>query len=438
LTPEKRKVIEIRLGDGRTFEAIGEEIGVSATTVSREVRRNRELLPDNANKCADRNDCRHYDVCDMRRLCGGAWCHGNTLCRGCASVDCTASCGAYEPRKCSACDRPPYVCNPCRRKPSCTLPRHVYRARSAQAASEVRAAESRSGLDMTEGEAERMVATVRAGRAKGQSVHHIFATNDMPCTEGNFYKLVREGRLDFPSIELSKAVRYKKRRRRPEARAHEAGFYAGRTMEDFLRLPDEVRAARTEGDTVWGPKGSPECLLSLDRVDLHFQIYLRLRDHTAGQVVAALDWLEVLCGSPEAFAGLFDPLLVDRGSEFDDIEGIERSCLAGGEPRCRVFFADPQRPDQKGSCEKNHVELRKVCPKGTPFGPLTPFELAEITSHVNSTVRYKCGDVSPMSLALRVFPREVIDGLGLRLVPPADVVSRPGVLYDPEGPGARP
>ena len=55
-------------------------------------------------------------------------------------------------------------------------------------------------------------------------------------------------------------------------------------------------------------------------------------------------------------------LLTDRGSEFSDPLAIERSCLEPGKRRCRVFYCDPLAPGQKGACERNHSELRRILP----------------------------------------------------------------------------
>ena len=183
----------------------------------------------------------------------------------------------------------------------------------------------------------------------------------------------------------------------------------------------------TEVDTVMGRRGEKKCILSLHRVDLRFQLYLLLPEKTAECVVRALDHLEMSCeGSFSEFFGL---MLFDRGSEFDSIEAMEGSCLHSGK-RADAYFADPSRPDQKGGCEKNHVELRKVIPKGTSLERMDAMTLAEICCHVNSTVRKGCGDVSPMQLAELVFPKEMMDNLGLRLIPPRDVISAPGILYE--------
>ena len=169
--------------------------------------------------------------------------------------------------------------------------------------------------------------------------------------------------------------------------------------------------------------------LRLHRADLHFQIYLLLGSKSKQAVKSALDWIEVCCGSPERFRELFGVIVCDRGSEFDDIDGMERSCLDPFQKRCAVYFADPSRPDQKGAAEKNHVELRKILPKGTSFDAMTPYELAEICSHVNSTIRKGCGNATPFALARLVFPQSLFDDLGLREIPPQDVISAPGILY---------
>lgn len=115
------------------------------------------------------------------------------------------------------------------------------------------------------------------------------------------------------------------------------------------------------------------------------------------------------------------------GCKFDDIADIER------DGRCRVFYADPQRSDQKGTCEKNHVELRKVIPKGTSIDGLglDAWILAVVCSNVNSSLRRAIGDASPMALAKVALPASLLEGLGLTLVPPDEVETRPELVERP-------
>jgi len=233
--------------------------------------------------------------------------------------------------------------------------------------------------------------------------------------------------IPIKSIDLLKKVKYKKRKR-IKVRSNDAGFYGGHEYEDYLLLPEESRSIVTEVDTIHGKKGDRKHILSLHRVDLHFQIYILLLENTAEQVVGALDWLEEMCeGYFNEFFGL---LLMDRGSEFDDINGIEQSALHDGR-RCAAYYADPNRPDQKGACEKNHVEYRKVVPKGTSLQKMDTATLSLICSHVNSSIRKGCGNATPFKMASMCMPPELFKRLRLQHIPPKDVIAAPNILYKP-------
>lgn len=224
---------------------------------------------------------------------------------------------------------------------------------------------------------------VKASLARGQSVHHIFASrDDLPCSERSFYRYVESEDIDVAKMDLRKKVRYKRRSRKRVSR-REAAFYEGRAYADYLDLGEEERARTVEMDCVEGAEGDSQALLTLRFAKIRFQIYVLLERHDRAHVVAAPERLEGLLGGPEAFRGVFGLILTDRGREFDDIAGIER------DGRRRVFYADPQRSDQKGACEKNHVELRKVIPKGTSIDGLglDAWIFAGICSNVNSSPR---------------------------------------------------
>jgi IS30 family transposase len=284
--------------------------------------------------------------------------------------------------------------------------------------------ESREGLDMTGHEMAFLAAEVKAGLEKGQSVHHIFASrDDLPCSERSFYRHVENEDIDVRKMDLRKKVKYKKRNKR-KANRRERGFYAGREYSDYMELDADVRANTVQMDCVEGAEGDEQALLTLHFVTLRFQIYILLEKKDSGHVVAALDWLEGLCGGKGAFKKLFGLILADRGAEFDDIAGIEK----GG--RCSVYYTDPQRPDQKGACEKAHVELRKVIGKGASIDglELEAWLVAGICSHVNSSMRLSIGDASPMALAKAALPASLLEGLGLELIPPDEVETRPELI----------
>ena len=273
-------------------------------------------------------------------------------------------CAGYERQWCARTHRAPWVCNGCERRPTCPLGHFSHSARVAQSKAEERLVEPRRGLDMTGREMAFLAREVKAGLARGQSVHHVFALrDDLPCSERSSCRHVENEDIDVAKMGLRKKVRYKRRSQRKRNR-HEAAFYAGRTYANCPAPPEEGRACVVEMDCVEGSDGDLEALLTPRFAQLRFRMFVLLERHDSAHVVAAPGWLEGLLGGPAAFHGAFGLILTDRGSEFDDVGGIER----GG--RCRAFYADPQRSDQKGACEKNHVELRKVIPEGTSIDGL--------------------------------------------------------------------
>lgn len=356
---EERNIIECDLDAGRSLSAIARRLGRDVTTVRREIMRNRRFEGPSVLKKRDKNDCARLKTCKVWGLCRNGCV--NRLCRICKKR-CEPYCDRYVPRECDRTVRAPFVCNGCRRFSTCILPRYRYSARGADALARTRAVESRQGVDLTRDEMDLLVGTVRAGLARGQSVHHIFRTSDLPCSERSFYRYVEEGKVPLLSIELAKKVRYKKRERKREHSVHESGFYEGRTYDDMLAIPEEERGWVTEVDTVCGRVRERKRILSLHRKDIHFQLYLLLPDKTRLSVVRALDWLEACCEDPgtheNRFSELFGLMLFDRGSEFDAIEEMERSSVGSERKRCACYFADPSRPDQKGACEKSTTELK--------------------------------------------------------------------------------
>ena len=198
------------------------------------------------------------------------------------------------------------------------------------------------------------------------------------------------------------------------------------TYKDFEALPDDKKMDAVEMDCVVGRRVEVQAILTLLFRRFRFQLMLFLPKHTQEEVGKALDMVERLIGLRE-FKRLFGVILTDRGSEFLDYGVIEKSCTSRGS-RCRVYYCDPMKSGQKGSCEKNHVELRKVIPKGSSFAKLTPAKLSVVCSHVNSYGRPQFGGASPLQLASQVVPAELLDGLSIGLVPAEEVMMKPGLI----------
>ena len=193
-----------------------------------------------------------------------------------------------------------------------------------------------------------------------------------------------------------------------------------RSFAAFMGLPEEERARACEMDTVIGLRSDRRCLFTLYLRAFRFQLALLMPCKTAEAVQARLDELEK--AAPNAFARLFSLLLTDNGAEFADCAGIERSALDPVAGRCSVYYCDVRQSQQKGGCERNHVELRKLLPKGRgiSFDRLTGRDCAVLMSQLNSEPRPSLGGMCAIDMllaALGADGRELLDALGVEKVP---------------------
>ena len=432
LRKESREVIEEGVRNGDSARRISKAIGVSASTVTREVRANRTVRDTRSRpgtKASPR--CAHYGECGK---VGGA-CEGcstaTVRCRDCRTRSCVDSCPDFERRACPSTERWPYVCPPkCHKRAHCGFPKCSYDAADAQAAYERRLSSSRSGIDLTAEELAELDAKVTPLVRQGQSFEAICSHQGVGVCARTLYNYQEAGALACANLELPRKARVKvRKRRRKEGRGRDRVDRAGRTHDDFLALPLEDRARVCQGDSVEGFAHNGTDILSLMPVARKFQLYLLKGHADPAETVACLDAVEVAMGSPEAFEAVFGVMLVDRGVEFDDWEGMERSCLEPGGRRCRVFYCDPMESNQKSECERNHERLRRILPKGrTDMDRMSAADVATCCSHVNSYPLASLGGRCPFDALGELLPAEALALLGVERIAAADVVLRPSLM----------
>lgn len=420
LTIQDRIEIQKGIESKDSFAAIARAIGVSTSTISREVWQNRELFIP---KGAKFNTCAHKRDCALTGICGP----GCSLasCRKCPRVRCNEVCVSYEEHSCDELKRAPFVCGDCYRRSNCGFRHARYQAVSAQQSYELRLVKTREGISLTP---EELASTIKAAKdllSKGQSFEAICAAGDprIKVSPRTLYRYAEAGVFGIANIDLPKKVRYKPRKSRH--RVDRPIDRQGRSYADYLELPEDIRARAVQMDTVIGVVGDFKCILTLHFPAWAFQVYILLDEHTCNNVIGALDWLETLCEGK--FSECFPAMLTDRGIEFGDFDSLEKSCL-GPQRRTRIYYCDAMASHQKGACEKNHVELRKILPKKTSFEALTPHDMAVIGSHVNSYPRKSLGGATPYSLAAKALPKALLDGLGISRVPPSKVTLKPSLI----------
>lgn len=265
---------------------------------------------------------------------------------------------------------------------------------------------------------------------KGQSFEAIWITHkdELPCVVRTAYNYQEKGLFDIADLHLPRKVRMKKRKRQKDS-GHNRVDRTGRTYDDFLSLPlfEQVRVVQC--DSVAGFEYNEYDILSMHIVARAFQLYLRKHHAYSFDVVAWFDCLERLLGSREAFEHIFGIMLLDRGCEFDDWEGMERSCLESGKRRCRVFYCDAMNSNQKSQAERNHEQLRRILPKGrSDFDALDNCDVATCCSHVNSYPSARRAGKCPFELLGDLLPKDVLDELGIERIPADDVVLKPVLM----------
>lgn len=196
--------------------------------------------------------------------------------------------------------------------------------------------------------------------------------------KGVFLKLTNK---DLP-VKKNKKRGYKK------VRKQQARAAAGDSIE---KRPDEIDQREEFGhwemDSVIGKKGvSKNTLLVLTERKTRDEIIFKLPDHTDEAVVAALDKLERRYGA-DMFKQIFKTITVDNGSEFADVNGLERSILNEGEKRTHLYYCHPYSSWERGTNEVTNKMVRRKVPKGTNFDDKTDEEIKEIEDWINGYPR---------------------------------------------------
>lgn len=329
LTRHERNTVERMLDRNRSAREIAAELGRSPSTVTREVA---------AHRCVTAPRSRYGEP---------------------APADLSGACPRLSawPRCRNGC--------PHRRGYGCSRrPRVFYSARRAQEAADAELSASRSGIDETEEGAAAKLAAIRDGLARGLSPQQIAATTP-GLSASTVYRWVDAGYDGMTNMELRRKVGYRPRSRRAPKRA--TSHSSRRSHASFLALGEDACAAAWEMDTVEGSRGDSARLLTLLHRPSRFQLALPLPD-----------------GTRRAFGAV----LTDNGSEFAD-EGAIAALIGERDGETRLFYCDPRQSQQKGACEKNHVEIRKLLPKGAGarFDRLTAADCALLMSQVNSEPR---------------------------------------------------
>ena len=371
LTLSDRNDIQLGLERGETFKAIGQLVLKDPTTVSKEVKRNRQVREST--------------------------CHN---------------------LPCPLLDKAPFVCNGCpKRRQNCGYKKIFYLAKQAQKQYEQTLVEAREGTPLNSKTFWDMDKVISDGVKKGQHIYHILKTHNLDVSSSTVYRHIRKGYLSIAPIDLARAVKFKERRK-SKLPSIPKEAKKGRSYEDFQNyLILNQLDSWLEMDTVMGRMGG-KILLTFNLSFCNFIFARLLGNKTALEVTKHLyDIKNTLHEADKDFFQLFPVILTDNGGEFARVDDIEMDVRG----ESKLFFCDPNRSDQKGRIEKNHTLIRDILPKGTSFDNLTQEDINLVCSHVNSVKRAALNGKSAYELFAFTYGEEIPKLLGISKIPAEDV-----------------
>ena len=423
MNESNRHYIAIALEERKTLSEIAAGLGKSVSTISREIKHHYTVRRTGGSGMSF-NECAKRYKCQITSLCKGCL---DKKCRNCHRL-CNPLCAEFSAEKCSLLSKPPYVCNGCSKRRTCTLEKRIYEAVYAQKEYASLWSESHAGIALTEQEILRIDQIVSPLMKQGQSVNCIMAGHKPELMIGRttLYRYIDACLFTARNLDLPRKVRFARRKKKLTLKINRH-CREGRTYQDFQAyMLDHPGTSVVQLDSVEGTRGG-KVLLTVHFVSCELMLMF-LRDYNdSASVTACIDKLYRKLGH-ETFCRLFPLFLADNGSEFSDALRMECDWSGTSEMRSKLFYCDPSAPYQKGSCERNHEFIREILPKGTSLDNLTQDDIDLMVDHISSYPRPGLGNRTPYEVFSFLYGEDILQKLGIRRIDPNDVTLRPSLL----------
>lgn len=383
MTLDDRIEIQECLSKGMTFKAIGERIGKSQTTISREVKIHMEPYTNSF--------VRTDEVC---------------------------------PKLLKA----PFVCNGCEKKSrsSCPYRRQLYTAKKAQAEYDTVLVESRTGIPLNKESFYETERIISEAVQNGQHIYHIIQSNNLPISTATVYRHIQKRYYSITPMDLPRAVKFKPRNSK-ESDYVPKWAREGRTFDDFLAFVEDNRdIPLVQLDTVIGKIGG-KVIMTIHFVNSDFMIGLLLENKTAAEAASKIQGLKAELNTLGFRFGDIAPLLLtDNGGEFSIVSAFEND--TEGNAESNMFFCEPCSPHEKAEIEKNHTLFRDIVKAGTSFDNFTQETVNLIFSHVNAVKRKQFNGKSAYDMFSFYYSELLASALGISFVPANEVIQSPKLL----------
>ena len=383
MTLDDRIEIQECLSKGMTFKAIGQRIGKSQTTISREVKIHMEPYTNSF--------VRTEEVC---------------------------------PKLLKA----PFVCNGCEKKSrsSCPYRRQLYTAKKAQAEYDTVLVESRTGIPLNKESFYETERIISEAVQNGQHIYHIIQSNNLPISTATVYRHIQKRYYSITPMDLPRAVKFKPRNSK-ESDYVPKWAREGRTFDDFLAfVEDNSDLPLVQLDTVIGRIGG-KVIMTIHFVNSDFMIGLLLDNKTAAEAANKIQNLKAELKALDFNFGDIAPLLLtDNGGEFSIVSAFEND--TDGYAESHMFFCEPCAPHEKAEIEKNHTLFRDIVKTGTSFDDFTQETVNLIFSHVNAVKRKQFNGKSAYDMFSFYYSEVLASALGISFIPANEVIQSPKLL----------
>ena len=365
---EQRKTIASGISHSMKVKALGELLELHPTGISREVKRNRDIVEPIKNVNSE----------------------------------------------CPKLNRWPFVCSNCKKRyRECPFNKFIYNAKNAQEKADYKLIISRKGIDVTDEEFKQLDKIIKTGIDNKKSIYQIKIENNDSINKSvtTLYRYINKGYLTTKRLDLPYAVKYKKRKRNKKYDySNNKIDRTGHTYIDYLSF-----VHKNPGIYVWqldflgAIKTDSKNILSLILPNLQFTLLDIITNPNSKKVVEFFDKLEEKIGT-DAFIKLMPVILTDRDPCFNDIEGICFSKITG-EERCKIFYCDSYVSNQKPNVENVNKQLRLFFPKKSSIDKYNKEDIKQINHTLLNKPLKSLDSYTPKDAFIKVFDEELFNKL---------------------------
>ena len=369
LTIEQRKVISNGISHNYKLKEIAETLGFDPTSISKEVKRNRETTTVGKN------------ITNCKRT-----------------------------------KRWPYVCTGCIKKYNnqCVFTKYKYNAYNAQNKADINLVNSRRGIDIDSEDFIKLDKVVKEGIDNKKSIYQITIENKDSINKSitTLYRYVNKGYLTTKRIDLPYAVTYKKRKhnKKYDYSENKKIDRTGHTYIDYLAY-----IHKHPGIYVWQLdflgtiKTDNNNILTFILPNLQFVLLDLIKNPNQEKVVEFFDELEEKIGT-NAFIEMIPVILTDRDPNFTNIDGICFSKITG-EERCKLFFCDSYVSNQKPNVENMNKQLRLYFPKGKTIDTYKKQDIKNVNQTLLNRPLKSLDNYTSKDAFINVFDEELFNKL---------------------------